>query len=393
MWLHKQRGVALPLSVMLVLVLSLLGTALWQYSMTDALHASRHEKSTQAYYIARSGAGALAEYIVGDPDNVEDMRVFVDSLINEESEPTTLGNGTFVLNLERNPNNESEIIIRSRGEVDGVASTVYLTLAEDIAPLSPTPLELFFQYAIYSFTDLTLGGNVKIYNYSDSSWGDVGAGQSIIVKGHGRGIGDKDEGVDLDLIPVNFPDDLEYRGDLEIAGGSHTIDSDGHYGSIKLTGGATLNLATGGQDNNLVIRAGSFEMSGNNTQVKVTGGGQVFFYVDDLYKHTSGTVNPWGTDGSGAAGPTPSQFILLGPKTVDFGGNATFVGYIYSFEETQGFGVAGTPNIYGAVIFGYGTDFGNATVYYVDPQDEGNLPIGELPGGDGNVSYTTGTWR
>lgn len=48
----------MPLALMVMLVLSLLGTALWQYSMTDLRHVSIDERRTQAFYLARAGADA-----------------------------------------------------------------------------------------------------------------------------------------------------------------------------------------------------------------------------------------------------------------------------------------------------------------------------------------------
>lgn len=56
--MRNEAGLAMPLALMVMLVLSLLGTALWQYSMTDLQHVSIDERRTQAFYLARAGADA-----------------------------------------------------------------------------------------------------------------------------------------------------------------------------------------------------------------------------------------------------------------------------------------------------------------------------------------------
>jgi Tfp pilus assembly protein PilV len=48
----NNRGVAMPLVLVVIFVISLLGTALWQYSITDTMHVSMDGKGMQAYYLA-----------------------------------------------------------------------------------------------------------------------------------------------------------------------------------------------------------------------------------------------------------------------------------------------------------------------------------------------------
>jgi len=54
--IKDDKGIALPLVLMVMLILILLSTALWQYSMTDTKHVVMDEKNMQAHYVALSGA-------------------------------------------------------------------------------------------------------------------------------------------------------------------------------------------------------------------------------------------------------------------------------------------------------------------------------------------------
>ncbi len=55
-YLGDEKGWALPLVLLVMAVLTILGTTLWLISMTDLKHVSLEEKKMQAHYYARSGA-------------------------------------------------------------------------------------------------------------------------------------------------------------------------------------------------------------------------------------------------------------------------------------------------------------------------------------------------
>ena len=56
--LNNQNGAAMMLALIVMMVLAVLGTALWHVAMNETLHASIDQKSRQAYYLARTGAEA-----------------------------------------------------------------------------------------------------------------------------------------------------------------------------------------------------------------------------------------------------------------------------------------------------------------------------------------------
>ena len=68
MVLKNEHGWAMPLVLMVIVVITLLGTALWAYSMADLKQVTREEKRMQAYYLARSGAELVADLDKGEDE-------------------------------------------------------------------------------------------------------------------------------------------------------------------------------------------------------------------------------------------------------------------------------------------------------------------------------------
>lgn len=119
----------MPLAIIVMVVLTLLGTALWQYSMTDLKHVSREEKKLQAYYLARSGAELVA-------NNLENLKIDIGGVWPGEAEPLISLSQEFQ-NIEKaffrielyEDNEEQKIIIISTGEVDNITETLILEVS------------------------------------------------------------------------------------------------------------------------------------------------------------------------------------------------------------------------------------------------------------------------
>jgi hypothetical protein len=115
----EKRGSAIITVLIVMGVLTLLGAAILQYSVNDNLQVHNDEKRMQAHYLARSGAEAVANYIMNHSDEV-------DELVGKETEPVELGKGTFKVKVtEQNPEG---LLIESTGYVDDFERTVKLQL-------------------------------------------------------------------------------------------------------------------------------------------------------------------------------------------------------------------------------------------------------------------------
>lgn len=135
MYIKNEKGATLPLVLMVMVVLMILGTILLFLSVTEARQVAREEKNMQAYYIARSGADAIAKHIINNKDEAT-------NLINApESNPVYLVNGEFESDYIENPaddivgsfvvditQEDKKIIITSTATVDGFNKIVSLTL-------------------------------------------------------------------------------------------------------------------------------------------------------------------------------------------------------------------------------------------------------------------------
>lgn len=126
----REKGSALIMVLIVMGVLTVLGAALLQYSLTDNLQVINDEKRMQAHYLARSGAEVVADYIMKNPEDA-------DELFGKETEPVELGEGTFKVKVtEKNPGG---LLIESVGKVDGFERKVKLILK----PCSPFDAALF----------------------------------------------------------------------------------------------------------------------------------------------------------------------------------------------------------------------------------------------------------
>ena len=67
----SEKGSALILTILVLMVVMILGSGLVMTSISNSRQATEQVYDLQAYYIARSGADAVAQSIVDDPSRLE----------------------------------------------------------------------------------------------------------------------------------------------------------------------------------------------------------------------------------------------------------------------------------------------------------------------------------
>ncbi len=198
--LKCEKGLAMPLALMVLIVITLLGTALWYYSMSELDQSVREEKKARAYYLARAGAESLARDLIINPEKIE-------KLIPDPGNVESLGDYGTEINFETDYSgevgridaeleriDEDSIRITGTGIVDGINE-----ISESVSIL----LEMhgLFDGVLYAEADLdfdsttnvtgdiyTAGvikcdGNVIEENHScDNITGDIYYGQSFNFK-------------------------------------------------------------------------------------------------------------------------------------------------------------------------------------------------------------------
>lgn len=110
--LLNKKGSALVFVVLLMLILSVLGLSLLSTALANTKMAVHQENSMKAYFLARSGAGALADYIMKTP--TADVEGMVSAGLTE---PAYVGDGSIVLDVQEI---DDELVILAAGTANGV---------------------------------------------------------------------------------------------------------------------------------------------------------------------------------------------------------------------------------------------------------------------------------
>lgn len=166
--LKNDNGIVMPLVLLVMVVMVLLGTALWQYSNSELRQANYNEHKTRAYYIARSGAEALARHIKNDPAELSRI------LGNEEESISEILNmnselhgkiGEVEVSLKKLEDDNYEIV--SVGYSNGVQQTVTIVLESlpflgDAAVITTGPGNLDFSSGMTVEGSIISGGTVNL---------------------------------------------------------------------------------------------------------------------------------------------------------------------------------------------------------------------------------------
>ncbi len=219
--LRNEKGVAMPLVLVVLVVLALLGVALYYYSTGELTHSVRDEKKARAYYLARAGAESVAHYIMERPGTLDLLIPNVNDTASADSIPFETeehGNvGEIEVELER----ESlySVIITGFGTVDGIRQSVSI-LMEAIAP---------FDGVIYSDTSLNFQQQVNVTGDIVTAGEILWQNQELEEDEEGNLIHDNVDGVfkpdtEINFPPPDFPPEPEngYAGVITVDGSNST---------------------------------------------------------------------------------------------------------------------------------------------------------------------------
>lgn len=360
--IKNSKGLALGTVLILASILTLLGITIWNYSSRDVLGAERAEKKMQAYYLAKSGADAVAQYIITNPDNMN-MSHYIESLIDApESTPTKLDEDTpghFRVKVEKDRDNN--LVIASTGTVDNINETVQVKLY----PNKNIPV---IDVALFAGNEISMKGSAKIIGdvatnaeqpesitLSNSSIiegnlyigpnGDINnviTGSANVVKGEIRKLKNV-RNYELPNFP-DFPSNLPYKGKFEAGWNptsQHHIYHDARYSEITVLSELVIHIG----DQDRIIVTDELAVTGNGKIIlRKTGKGKLYLYVKNEFKIAgSGTINNEGEI---------SDIILYykGDKDMKIPGATKFVGCAYL--EKANLEVIGSGGITGHIITG-----------------------------------------
>ena len=383
----NQKGIVLPLVLIISIVLGLLVITVISISYSENVNSSLQQDTTQAYYLARSGSDALGNYIVEQSKILSPIGFdnLISNMQNHPSEKTKLDStdaGYFEINVVRSG---SRIYIKSTGTVN--------TAKRDVTLVINQTSENFFEgfnHALFVGNTLSFSGSTKVmgsvmsnFNAANQLTFDGSGGQYIsgdlyvtnsqLQKNSFSYGTTKIQGSVLPLSEPSvfslppfptYPDQsvLPVFNTPFLAGWNpsppYYMNTDGWYkGGITIQ--SELIITVGNTDR--LIRTKSLNVSGSGKlTINKTGTGKLIIYIDDTGSSAFVAANGAKINQNGDPGDMQIYF-----NTTDFtaDGSVTLKSLLYG-KNTK-ITVNGSGTIFGHIITGSSqVNFnGDATAY------------------------------
>lgn len=309
--LNSNKGMALPLVLITLVVLMFFSTAIIGMSTVDTKGSVLDSQKAQAYYYAHSGAEALGTYIVENPDNLSnrDLKELIDKLVSTgTSQPFTLSpsdTGSIVINVSRSGN---IIAIRSEANYEGTKASVTLKIGENTLNTG------ILNKAVFAMSNIkmnggTITGDIAALNNINISGGTLSgttiyihpdADASSVRAPVGTRVEKLAEVYDFPEYPFpefpNYPVGLaEIYGEVNVTD-NYAITNNLYYtGGINVSSGGRLEIIREGSDSKRVIRTKHLGIYGGGQVVDIgSGTGDLEIYVDyylEIAHNTTLTLN------------------------------------------------------------------------------------------------------
>jgi type II secretory pathway pseudopilin PulG len=163
--LKNEKGYALVLVIITMLIMAILGTVLISVSTSQVREAVKQQERVQAHYLAYYGAKATVDWIMSG-----------NTIPQGSSTAVTLDNGSFTVNVDTS--NQDQIIIEAQGTVNGYSETIYVTLTRQGGGSTggfPFPTDT----AVFSISDGNSGNPVISLTGSSHIEGNIGTNSSV----------------------------------------------------------------------------------------------------------------------------------------------------------------------------------------------------------------------
>ncbi len=368
--LLNRKGSVLVIVVVAMAALLILGVSLSTLALNDQHQAVRQQKNNEAYYLARSGAEAVAKVLL---DNQANMAGYIGGTTGSE-----LGNGRFEAVVEEGE--DGTILIHSTGYSGDHSEKVTLTLIrgeEEESGGSGTAYMPDFDMAVFSNSNINLTGSSKINgnvgtNSTDPGTVELAWSTSVENLYIGEG-GDPDTVVQAKNPPGNyssiynlagdrtyqmpafpeFPDDLNLKGNLSTKDAPMTISEDGYYDTIDIYRSLTVNVGDGVRK----IRVKELKFNGwgsippdiGSSTIFIDGSGTLELYIENRLHTNNGVLQ--GSSSINHGGDAGQLMIYYaGDDDFTISGNAKIYGCFFSYSLLSAFNLGGSGGIHGAIF-------------------------------------------
>jgi hypothetical protein len=369
--LKNERGLALPIVLMMTTILIVLGLSLLSLSANGMRRATFQDNKTQAYYLAKSGANAVAQYVISHyaPPLTNAELNSLNSQVNGNKALVSIG--TFNVQVNK-VNNTQSLKIVSTGTARGVQEKASLILDSGAFSFNDKAI-----HALNSISGIGVSASVygKIATVS-TALNAITVDPSQVTP---SGPGSITQGVSIPLPPVQFPSITPCNNDLIT---EPNITSNRCYKN-NVTNLSNDNISLGfsvGNQNifadmtSLNLITGGSSLTINATKSSSAATGKLLIYFDDL--------NVQGTAVFKITGD-PNLVVVLVKKSLTATGDAKLDFNkisIYAPEAELKF--SGSSIFVGQMIGKTVTLGGNANISFF----EFSAPISEI------ATYNLGSW-
>lgn len=279
-FIKSESGSVLAMTLIVMLVLGILGTVLLNISLAENKFANHNEDKMQAYYIARSGAQAVAEYMVQDNnDDAVDIIGF-STVANDQ-----IGGGEFSLDVQEDATDSNTINIVSTGTYNGITQTAKIQVTKTSEGIGG-----LFNHAIVAKNNISVLASGQGINID----GTIATIDGTINLGNGYSKG-AEENVALVLPDVVIPEDDEIDKKFGVINSNLDLPTN----DTSPLDGKYIYYSTGINLQNEIIRVTSgvvhLFVDGNvdvgpNSALTANVGAKLYIYV-----HGDRTVELWGS--------------------------------------------------------------------------------------------------
>ena len=313
-----------------MVVLMILGTAVLKVAVAENRFSKKSEDKIQAYYVARAGAQAVAEYMIEDAHRDASELVGKTSAVTEHSD---MG-GQFQVTVSEIPSSNNLSII-STGEFNGVKQTAKILLEG-----SDSGIGGIFNHALAVKESITVSNN---------------AGNNITITGTVASNGDINLGNQSTLDPSKIFKNQNLIFPAIVVPTGVTVTNLGTINLQNKETSAKLSVSSGGKT---YYRANSITVKDNS--IDVTGKGSVHLYVyGDIDLDTKSNFN--------VSNDVLFYIYIIGEKNVTFSGKGDQNNVmVYAPDSTITWNNAGAGDFFGALI-GKSIILHNKTVIKYNP--------------------------
>lgn len=364
---RNKKGSALLSVMIMTAILTVFGLLLLNVSLAETKYAVFVENNSQAHYIARAGADAMAAYLIKNPDELGNV-------IADSPGTGTIAGGDFTVAVSSMPN----------GQVFIYSEAVYENAPKASVSLVMNRSFGGFEHALFSDGSLDFGNNAKMYGNVGTNasagvnWGnnelygnmffgpdtdenstmykDFTDPKKTIIKGSNNGVFILDEKLPFPEIDENdFPPRIISER-IQLPNPPARVLSDGFYSDIN----SSVIFDTG-SGSKLMVRVDNIDLSGNSV-VTVTGdegnGGELHLLV-------TGSISMGGSSRIVSNNGAKVFIYYTGTNAVDMRGTVNFYGIIYAPKAHVDWRGGGNGYVYGSIIANQ-ISLGNSSNVFVE---------------------------